>query len=242
MAGIQNDDPRRPALPFRFTERERRSIVDRRIPRPQRRSLHGSQKHLSRRRCKIEYEAKKKYKVILTRGRDVFLPLKDRVRVAQEAKADLFISLHADSIANRNVRGGAVYTLSEMGSDAEADALAARENKSDLIAGVALGKHDDEVVSILIELAQRESMNYAAQFANVLVLELRQIGVPMRVKPHRFAAFRVLKAPDVPSILLELGYLTNQQDERYLLSPQARRSVARSIANAVDRYFRDLKG
>ena len=187
-------------------------------------------------------EAKKKYKIILTRGRDVFLSLKDRVRVAQEAKADLFISLHADSIANRNVRGGAVYTLSEMGSDAEADALAARENKSDLIAGVALGKHDDEVVSILIELAQRESMNYAAQFANVLVPELRQFGVPMRVKPHRFAAFRVLKAPDVPSILLELGYLTNEQDERYLLSPQARRSVARSIANAVDRYFRDLKG
>lgn len=184
--------------------------------------------------------AKKSYKVILTRKRDVFLSLRQRVRLAQEAGADLFISLHADSIADRRVRGGAIYTLSERGSDAEADSLAVKENKSDLIAGVALARHDEEVIEILIDLAQRETMNYAARFANALVPTLRKGKVPLRSKPHRFAGFRVLKAPDVPSVLLELGYLTNKQDERFLLSSRARSAVARAIAEAVDKYFAAL--
>lgn len=186
-------------------------------------------------------EAKGKYKVLMTRDRDVFLPLRERVRIAHEAAADLFISIHADSIANRNIRGGAIYTLSETGSDAEADALAAKENKSDVIAGVALDNHDEEVVSILIDLAQRETMNYGIRFAGVLVGELNDNNVPLRTKPHRYAAFRVLKAPDVPSVLLELGYLTNREDEKFLLSPRARGAVARAIAAAVDKYFAEFE-
>lgn len=181
--------------------------------------------------------ARNKYKVILTRDKDVFVPLRERVRIAHEAAADLFISIHADSIADRNIRGGAVYTLSETGSDAEADELAAKENKSDVIAGVTLDSNDEEVVSILIDLAQRETMNYGIRFANVLVDELGGNDVPLRTKPRRYAAFRVLKAPDVPSVLLELGYLTNRQDENFLLSSRARGAVARAIAGAVDKYF-----
>jgi N-acetylmuramoyl-L-alanine amidase len=186
-------------------------------------------------------EARGGYTVIMTRDKDVFVPLRDRVRIAHEAAADLFISIHADSIADRTIRGGAVYTLSEKGSDAEADALAARENKSDLIAGVTLDKHDQEVVSILIELAQRETMNYSVHFANDLLPQFLRHRVPMRATPHRFAAFAVLKAPDVPSVLVELGYLTNKADERFLLSDQARAAVAAAIAGAVEKYFADLE-
>jgi len=182
-------------------------------------------------------EATNRYKVILTRKEDVFQPLRERVRIAHESAADLFISIHADSIADRNIRGGAVYTLSERGSDAEADALAAKENRSDVIAGIALEHHDEEVVSILIDLAQRETMNYGIRFANALVPQLTRHEVPMRIKPHRYAAFRVLKAPDVPSVLLELGYLTNREDEKFLLSSRARGAVARAIVEAVDKYF-----
>jgi len=188
-----------------------------------------------------QLQARGGYTVIMTRETDVFLPLRERVRIAHEAAADLFISIHADSIADRGIRGGAVYTLSEKGSDAEADALAARENKSDLIAGVSLDKHDEEVVSILIELAQRETMNYSVRFANGLVPQLLRHQVPLRANPHRFGAFAVLKAPDVPSVLVELGYLTNKTDERFLLSDQARGAVARAIAAAVDKYFADLE-
>jgi N-acetylmuramoyl-L-alanine amidase len=184
--------------------------------------------------------ARGRYQVLLTREDDIFVPLRDRVRIAHEASADLFISIHADSIADRSIRGGAVYTLSETGSDAEADALAARENKADLIAGVVLDQHDEEVVSILIELAQRETMNYAVRFAAELVPQFLRHEVPLRSNPHRFAAFRVLKAADVPSVLLELGYLTNQADQRYLLTDQARQMVARAIATAIDKYFADL--
>ncbi len=182
-------------------------------------------------------EAKNRYQVLLTRKRDLFLSLRQRVRAAQQVRADLFVSIHADSIADRRVRGGAVYTLSERGSDAEADALATKENKSDLIASVTLEEHDEQVVEILIDLAQRETMNYAARFTNTLVSALRRDKVPLRSKPHRFAGFRVLKAPDVPSVLLELGYLTNAEDERYLLSSEAKRAVARAFAEAVDKYF-----
>jgi N-acetylmuramoyl-L-alanine amidase len=185
-------------------------------------------------------EARGRYKVVMTREDDVFVPLRDRARIAHEAAADLFISIHADSIADQGLRGGAVYTLSEKGSDAEADTLAARENKADLIAGIALDKHDEEVVSILIDLAQRETMNFAVRFANELVPQLLRHQVPLRASPHRFAAFRVLKAPDVPSVLLELGYLTNQADERFLLTDQARQIVAKAIAVAIDKYFEAL--
>jgi N-acetylmuramoyl-L-alanine amidase len=160
--------------------------------------------------------------------------------MARAAGADLFISIHADSIANRRVRGGGIYTLSENASDKEAAALAAKENRADLIAGLNLKGHDDEVTSILIDLTQRETMNYSAKFATALVPELRQL-IHMRRKPHRFAGFVVLKAPDVPSVLIELGYLSNRRDERMLTSSKSRAAIAAAIARAVENYFKAQK-
>lgn len=177
------------------------------------------------------------HRVRLTRDRDIFIPLRRRVAIARAAGADLFVSVHADSIGNRKVRGGGIYTLSEKSSDKESAALAAKENRADVIAGVNLKGHDDQVASILIDLTQRETMNYSAQFAAVLVPELRQF-IHMRRKPHRFAGFRVLKAPDVPSVLVELGYLSNRQDEKMLTSASSRAAIATSIARAVEIYFK----
>lgn len=186
-----------------------------------------------------ELQRRPGYKVVLTRDDDTFLSLRQRVAVARQVHGDLFISIHADSIRNARVRGGGVYTLSEKASDKEAEELAAKENRADVIAGVNLSAHDDEVAWILIDLTQRETMNYAARFANVLVTELGQ-HVAMRNTPHRFAGFRVLKAPDIPSVLVELGYLSNPADERMLLSTAHRRDIAKAIAQAVDRYVSGL--
>ncbi len=179
-----------------------------------------------------------RYRVVLTRERDVFVPLPTRVAVARKAGASLFISLHADSIANRKLRGASVYTLSENASDAESAALAAKENKADVIAGIDLSSqvYDPEVANILIDLAQRQTNNDSGKFAEVLVPELGRVGRLLR-KTHRYAGFRVLKAPDVPSVLIEMGYLSNARDERLLLSPAKRAKLMSAVRRAVDRYF-----
>lgn len=189
------------------------------------------------RELKARLEATGKYKVVLTRDRDVFIRLRDRVLKARKAGADLFISLHADSIGSRNVRGLSVYTLSEHASDKEAAALATRENKADLIAGVDLASVEaPEVVDILIDLAQRETMNLSAHYASILVDHLRD-QVTLLAKTHRFAGFAVLKAPDVPSVLIELGYLSNPTEEKLLNDPGYRARLIEAIARATDRYF-----
>ncbi len=177
-----------------------------------------------------------RYKVVLTRTRDVFVKLRDRVNFARRKGGDLFISVHADSIRDKSFRGSGVYTLSEKSSDKEAAALATKENKSDVIAGIDLDHHDNEVASILIDLTQRETMNYAASFAESLVLRLREEG-RMRRKPHRYAGFLVLKAPDIPSVLVEIGYLSNRKEEQMLRSAKKRQSIVRAIANAANDYF-----
>jgi N-acetylmuramoyl-L-alanine amidase len=184
-------------------------------------------------------EASGRYTVLMTRDSDVFLSLGDRVRIAREAQADLFISIHADSLGERSHRGGTVYTLSQTASDKEAEALAARENKSDIIAGVDFGNQPKEVMSILIDLAQRETMNLSAQFAQLLSTEMGK-RVAMNRNPHRFAGFRVLSAPDVPSVLVELGYLSNPQDEAVIRSAAGRGKFAEALVQAVDRYFATL--
>ena len=181
-----------------------------------------------------------RYKVHLTRSRDVFIPLRQRIAKARDVNADLFISIHADALRDRRVRGSTVYTLSERASDAEAAALAAKENKSDVIAGIDLGGESNEVTDILIDLAQRETMNYSARFANMLIPELGQ-RVLMRNNSHRFAGFVVLKAPDVPSVLVETGYLSNRQDAKVLASADGQRRIAAAVAEAVDTYFADLE-
>ena len=177
------------------------------------------------------------FRVAMTRDRDVFVRLRDRIALARQAGADLFISVHADSIGNSRIRGTSVYTLSENASDKEAAALATKENKSDLIAGVDLSERSDDVVNILIDLAQRETMNESAVFAKVLVDRLAEHRRMLR-NTHRFAGFAVLKAPDIPSVLVELGYLSNREDERMLRSRAQRAKMAGSIAEAVGEYFR----
>ena len=177
-----------------------------------------------------------RYHVVLTRKRDIFVKLQGRIAAARRAGGDLFLSIHADSLANTKVRGSGVYTLSERSSDREAAALADKENKSDIIAGVDLNGHDDEVASILIDLMQRETMNFSANFATAVVTELQKAG-RMRSRPHRFAGFRILKAPDVPSVLVEIGYLSNKQEAAMLQSAKARAGIIDALARAIDAYF-----
>ncbi len=185
-----------------------------------------------------QLEATGQFQAVLTRDRDIYVPLRQRTTMARAAAADLFISIHADSLANPHHRGGSVYTLSETASDAEAAALAAKENKSDIIAGVDLATESEEVTSILIELAQRETMNYSARFANVLIDTVAP-GRLIPKRPHRFAGFLVLKAPDVPSVLFEVGYLSNREDAAWIASEKGRQQIADAITQAAKRYFAD---
>lgn len=179
-----------------------------------------------------------RYDVYMTRDKDFFIPLRDRVAIARRHKADLFISIHADSISKADVRGMSVYTLSETASDKEAAALARKENLSDAIAGIDFKGESPEVTGILIDLAQRETKNYSARFAKSVVDYARHTTTLLE-PTHRFAGFVVLKAPDVPSVLIELGFLTNHADEKRLTSSKWRTSLASSFVSAVDRYFGD---
>jgi len=189
------------------------------------------------RELKVALEASGRYAVVLTRESDIFLPLRERVEIGRRTQAELFISLHADSHDSDDLRGVSVYTLSERASDEEAAQLAQRENRSDVIAGLDLtADYDDEVAAILVTLAQRETMNCSATFATLLVPELGK-KVTLLNKPHRSAGFRVLKAPDMPSILVEMGYLSNPTDEAMLRSKEGRGPLIEGIVAAVDRFF-----
>ena len=188
------------------------------------------------REMKAQLERTGRFRVVLTRGRDIFVRLRDRVAKGRDAGARLFISIHADAIKNRKVRGLSVYTLSERASDAEAEALAEKENKADLIAGIDLTNETPEVANILIDLAQRESMNESVRFASLLIKELRRKTRVLR-RSHRFAGFAVLKAPDVPSVLLEVGFLSNREDEKALRSKKYRAKLAAAVVRAVNGNF-----
>ena len=177
-----------------------------------------------------------RYAVVLTRTQDVFIALRDRVRFARNHGASLFISVHADSFRNSSVRGTTVYTVSEDASDAEAAALAQKENKSDIIAGLDLQDETNEVTGILIDLAQRETKNFSVKFAETLVAMMRG-QIRLNRNPHRFAGFRVLKAPDVPSVLIELGYLSNGADVRDLSSRAWRNKITAATVKAIDGFF-----
>ncbi len=181
-----------------------------------------------------------KYKVYLTRSTDKFIPLRDRVKIARKYKADLFMSLHADSAKNRSAKGLSVYTLSETASDKEAAALAERENKADVIAGLNLVEHSKEVSDILINLAQRETMNRSSEFAGFMVEEMKK-KVKLVNNTHRFAGFAVLKGPDVPAVLLEMGYLSNRQEEKQLQQKSYRKKLGEATVKAIDRYFDNMQ-
>jgi N-acetylmuramoyl-L-alanine amidase len=175
-------------------------------------------------------------RVALTRDGDSFIVLQDRFAIARKMKADLFMSIHADSAENQTARGGSVYTLSEVASDREAQRLASRENKSDIINGVNLGGADVNVSSILIDLTQRETMNVSAGFAKLLLREAEP-NMTLRGTAHKFASFIVLKAPDTPSVLFETGFISNSEDAAFLTSVAGRQSVARSVSSAVQAHF-----
>lgn len=188
------------------------------------------------RAIKAAVEVDGQVKVVLTRATDMFIPLGGRVEIARKAGADLFISIHADSIVDPNVRGATVYTLSARASDKEAEKLAAKENKADIISGINLGGESPDVTNILIDLAQRETKNYSAEFAQTAVREMSKT-VFFRSNFHRFAGFVVLKAPDVPSVLIETGYMSNDADSKFLLSPEGQNKLARAVAQAIGEYF-----
>jgi len=175
-------------------------------------------------------------RVALTRDSDEFLVLEERYALARRMKADLFISVHADSAETPGARGATVYTLSEIASDREAARLAARENKADILNGVNLADRPDDVSSILIDLTQRETMSQSSDFARLLQRE-GEGALPFRSDAHRFASFVVLKAPDVPSVLLEGGYLSNRDDVQLLASRAGQRKIADAVAQATTLFF-----
>ena len=184
-----------------------------------------------------ELLASGRVRVALTRNDDRYLVHRERYEVARRLGAGLFISVHADAApANDYARGATVYTLSEVASDRQAALLAAQENKSDIIAGVDLAEQDADVNRILIDLAQRESMDASAEFARLLQREASNF-FPFRPDYHRFASLLVLKAPDIPSILFESGYLTNAADAAYIQSADGRRQIAVGIRRAVEAHF-----
>ncbi len=199
------------------------------------------------RELKAVLEATGRFRVLMTRDEDIFVPLEARVDFARNAQANLMISVHADALDIKHpmvtkkmieeVRGASVYTLSEEASDALARLIAARENNSDALAGVELpATTDDSLASILIDLMHRETKTLSISFARQLVKDLDG-RTPLAKSPHRFADFRVLKAEDVPSVLLELGYLSNPEDEMALTSQDWRSNVADAISESIGAFF-----
>ena len=176
------------------------------------------------------------FKCLLTRNGDYFLNLRQRVKFARQHKGDIFISLHADFHPKKNVRGVSVYTLSEKASDKEAEALAKRENKSDLIDGLDLSEESKEVRNILIDLTQRETMNRSTVYVMELINQFKT-NTKLLKRAHRFAGFAVLKAPDIPSVLLEMGYLSNKNDAKLLTSEIYQKKIVENIYIATLKYF-----
>lgn len=182
-----------------------------------------------------------KYRVKMTRDSDIFVRLRDRVKFAHDLEADLFISVHADSLPKSNARGASFYTLSETASDKQTAALAERENKADIIAGIDLSGEDKEVASILMDLVMRDTMNQSKFFANSLVTAFQRAGIRILENPHRYAGFAVLKAPDVPSVLVEAGFISNRQEARLLIQKDHQRNIARALKGSIDLYFETLE-
>ena len=187
-------------------------------------------------KLKAQLERDKHIKVLMTRSDDRFLRLQERMETARDAKAALFISIHADSLRQRSIRGATIYTLSERGSDEVSRSLARKQNRADLIAGLELPVLKPRVTDILIDLTRRESEAFSIRFAELMV---RHLGDDIRLirNPHRSADFFVLKAPEVPSILLELGYLSNAQDESLMRSAKWQTLAASRAADAIRSFF-----
>jgi N-acetylmuramoyl-L-alanine amidase len=184
-----------------------------------------------------QLETTGRYEVIMTRADDRILRLRDRLRVARESEGELFISLHADSLIQApKISGASVYTLSERASNREAARLARKENRADILAGIDLSDQEDVVTEILIDLAQRDANNKSLTVAGLLVEELRA-ATDMAKRARAQAGFVVLKSPDMPSVLIELGYLSNSADEKALADPAHIDRLAAAVVRAIDRHF-----
>jgi N-acetylmuramoyl-L-alanine amidase len=181
-------------------------------------------------------EATGRYQVVLTRPDDSFIALGDRVALARAGRAALFLSLHADSVPNPHQRGFSVYTLADQASDTMTAALAQRENAVDRLAGLDLSKHPKAVRTILLDLMHRETVNNSSLMAETVVTKLNPPFTPLQ-KPHRQANFAVLRAPDIPSILVEMGFLSNLDDERLLNQASYQAKLAERLVIAVDGFF-----
>ena len=179
-----------------------------------------------------------KYRVVMTREDDTFIPLADRVRIARNQSAALFVSIHADALprGEGDAQGATIYTLSDRASDSEAERLAEVENKADAIGGVNLTEEPTEVADILIDLARRETRAFSNRFARLLMGEMKTTA-RMHKRPLKSAGFKVLKAPDVPSVLVELGYVSNKEDLEHLLSENWRARIVGSMGQAIDAFF-----
>jgi N-acetylmuramoyl-L-alanine amidase len=179
-----------------------------------------------------------KYRVVMTRSDDTFIPLGDRVKIARNNMAALFVSIHADALPKKegDAQGATIYTLSDKASDAEAEKLAEAENKADAIAGVNLTEEPADVADILIELTQRETRTFSNRFARMLANDMKSVA-RMHKHPLKSAGFRVLKAHDVPSVLVELGYVSNKDDLQQLVSENWRSRTVGSVAQAVDNFL-----
>lgn len=180
----------------------------------------------------------KEFQVFMTRDQDVFLRLGERVRLARQHEADLFISIHADSVPQHYIRGATVYTISDQASDSVARAMAERENKSDEFAGI-VPEDLPEVTDILLDLTRRETHGFSLKFADKVVKSLEG-KISLINNPHRFAGFQVLRAPDVPSVLVEMGYLSNREDEKLITDPAWRKLFAERLVVAI-KHFATLK-
>ena len=181
-------------------------------------------------------DATGRYRAVLTRDRDEYVPLKLRVQRARRLRADLLLSIHADALPDRQLRGLSVYTLSDQASDRETAALAARENRDDFVAGLKLSRQPREIGAVLLDLVRRKTNNRSLTLARAVVRDLGH-AVALLEKPHRSAGFVVLTAPDVPSALVELGCLSNREEERLLPQPAYQRRLAEALLQAVDDYF-----
>ena len=179
----------------------------------------------------------KGYTVFLTRNDDRFIRLANRVKFARKKSADLFISIHADSTFNKKTRGLSIYSLSEKASDRLAQSLADAENKVDLIDGIALEEYEEEVSDILIDIERRDTKNSSIEFAELVIKKFRNSNIYLLTRSHRQAGFVVLKAPDIPSVLIEMGFMSNRLDFELLVNKEYRRDIMNLLCNVIDQYL-----
>ena len=197
------------------------------------------EKNITLQASKLLKQSLSKYKDItvnLSRNNDRYLFLRERVKLAKKVKADIFISLHVDASKNKKARGISVFSLSNKASDLEAKKLALRENSSDLIGSLQIDHEDPLIVGNLIKMFQRETMNQSAELARYILYNLNEYALYSR--GHRFAGFAVLKSPDIPSILIELGFLTNKIDEKNLKNRKYLRKLCDTLAISIKRYMK----